>query len=94
MKVRWLSRSVKDLEDILEYISLDDPLVAAREIEKILNAVNRLEENPLTGRKGRVNNTRELVIPDSPYIAAYRVKDIAVDILRILHGARKWPKGF
>jgi len=42
------------------------------------------------GRPGRVPETRELVI--QPYIVAYRVKGGIVQILRVLHSAREWPK--
>lgn len=94
MRIRWLERAVNDLEDIHEYIALDDPFAAKRELEKILEAVSRLTENPCIGRKGRVKNTHELVIIKSPFIAAYRVKGDFIEILRVLHGARKWPKRF
>ncbi|MCP5048700.1 MAG: type II toxin-antitoxin system RelE/ParE family toxin [bacterium] len=94
MKVRWLLRAVHDLEDIHEYISLDDPLAAGKEIEKILENVSLLGKNPSIGRGGRVKGTRELVISNSPYIAAYRYKNNMVEILRVIHGARKWPKRF
>jgi plasmid stabilization system protein ParE len=30
MKVRWLERAVNDLEDIHEYIALDDPSAARK----------------------------------------------------------------
>lgn len=94
MKIRWLLRAVYDLEDLHEYIALDNPTAAAKELKKILNSVKGLKENPEIGRPGRVRGTRELVIPKSSYIAAYRVKDQVVEILRILHAARKWPKRF
>jgi toxin ParE1/3/4 len=44
------------------------------------------------GRLGRVVGTRELIINRTPYIAAYLVTKDAVIILRILHGAQRWPK--
>lgn len=43
------------------------------------------------GRKGRLEETRELVIVDTPYIVVYRVKDDKVEILRVLHSAQKFP---
>jgi toxin ParE1/3/4 len=46
------------------------------------------------GRPGRVKGTRELVIVGTPYIVAYRIKGDAVQVLRVLHGAQKWPQGF
>jgi addiction module RelE/StbE family toxin len=94
MKVRWLLKAVNDLEDLREYIAVDDPNAASRQLELILNAVARLSENTSMGRPGRVKGTRELVIPKTPYIAAYRIKGDIVEILRVLHGAGKWPKRF
>ena len=40
---------------------------------------------------GRVVGTRELPIARTPYLAAYRIIDNTVIILRILHGAQQWP---
>jgi toxin ParE1/3/4 len=51
-----------------------------------------LAQHPLMGREGRVVGTRELVIGGSPFIAVYRVKKTRVEILRLLHGARRWPR--
>lgn len=44
------------------------------------------------GREGRVEGTRELVIDRSPYIAVYSILGETVRILRVLHGAQKWPE--
>jgi hypothetical protein len=46
------------------------------------------------GRVGRVPETRELVITGTPSIAAYRVAEDTMVILRVLHGARRWPEQF
>jgi toxin ParE1/3/4 len=43
------------------------------------------------GRPGRVPGTRELVIPNTPFIVPYRVVGNTIQVLRILHGARPWP---
>ncbi len=53
-----------------------------------------LEAYPFIGRSGRVAGTRELVVTRTPYIIAYRVSSEGVDVLRVLHGARKWPTRF
>ena len=37
------------------------------------------------GRAGRVPGTRELVIPDTPYILPYRVRAGAVDEFSYIH---------
>lgn len=94
MKIRWLLKAVNDLEDLHEYIAIDNPTAASRQVELILETAARLSENTSMGRRGRVKGTRELVIPKTPYITVYRVKHDVLEILRVLHGARKWPKRF
>lgn len=43
------------------------------------------------GRKGRTKDTREWVVPGTPYIAVfYQVGDV-VTVARVLHGAQQWP---
>ena len=65
---------------------------AARVRTAIRTAVERLPTYPNLGRAGRVDGTRELVIPDTPYIAAYRVVgDYAFSLIR---GSRQWPRRF
>jgi toxin ParE1/3/4 len=54
--------------------------------------VAMLAEHPRMGRPGRLRNTRELVVNHTPYVVAYRIDESAVTILRVMHGARKWPR--
>ncbi|ETW95415.1 MAG: hypothetical protein ETSY1_30775 [Candidatus Entotheonella factor] len=51
-------------------------------------------EHPHLGRVGRVADTRELVITDTPYIVPYMVSEDRIILLRVLHGAQQWPEGF
>ena len=90
MKLRWLSSASADLDEVYEYIAGDDPNSAAGQLLLILESVERLQDNPSMGRPGRVPHTRELIV--SNYVVAYRVKDQAVQILRVLHQSRKWPE--
>ena len=54
-------------------------------------AVRRLGNNPQLGRIGRVPGTRELVVSDTPYLIAYRIRPDAVVIERLFHSAQRWP---
>lgn len=94
MRVRWLKRALKNLDDQAEYIARDNPQAAARIVERIATSVDRLATHPASGRPGRVPGTRELVITGTPYIVPYRVRDETVEILRVFHAARKWPEKF
>jgi toxin ParE1/3/4 len=94
MTVRWLAHALSDLIDIQAHIAEDDP-VAARAVRlKIDAVVQLLGEQPLLGRRGRASGTRELVIPGTPYVVAYKVIDGHPTILAVLHGARRWPDRF
>jgi plasmid stabilization system protein ParE len=59
--------------------------------ERIAAAARRLVEFPESGRPGRVAGTRELVVVGTPYVAAYTITESSIRILRVLHGAQKWP---
>jgi len=90
-RLEYAPRYFRRLEDIYERIAVDNPTAATRMIERIRAAVTRLAASPALGRPGRVAGTRELVIPHTPYIVPYRVKNGVVQIITILHGAQRWP---
>lgn len=94
MRIRWLRTALKNLADEAEYIGLDSPAAAASVVSAIAEAVDSLAKYPAIGRPGRVAGTRELVVSGTPYIVPYRVRAGSVEILRIFHGARKWPESF
>jgi addiction module RelE/StbE family toxin len=90
-RLEYASRYFRRLEDIKEHIAAENPAAANRMIERIRAVVTRLADSPGLGRPGRVVGTRELVIPRTPYIVAYRAKGDVVQIITILHGAQRWP---
>jgi toxin ParE1/3/4 len=93
VKIIWSPEAIDDLAALRAYISRDNPAAARRVALHLLEMVETtLAENPHIGRPGRVPGTREFVIDKTPYIVPYRVKDNALQILRIYHGARRWPE--
>lgn len=92
MKLVWAPFALADRNNIFDYIEASNPEAAADIDETIVEAARRLIEFPESGRPGRIPGTRELVIPRTPYIAAYVVTADRVRILRILHGAQLWPE--
>jgi toxin ParE1/3/4 len=94
VRVRWLRKALANLDEEAEYIAKDNPAAAGRLVLRILAEAELLRDNPAMGRAGRVPGTRELVVAGTPYIVPYRVRDELVEILRVLHGARKWPGKF
>ena len=92
MQIDWSAPALSDLQAISEYIEQDRNLETANRIARIVyETVQSLRTMPYRGRYGRVEGTRELVIPRLPYIAVYQVSEDHVLVLNILHGARKWP---
>jgi toxin ParE1/3/4 len=57
-----------------------------------VEAALRLEHFPLSGRLGRIEGTRELVVSGLPYVIPYRVVDDVVLISSVIHTSRKWPE--
>jgi toxin ParE1/3/4 len=94
MDVRWLRAALKNLDEIADYIALGNPRAASKVVAVIWESTQRLADFPGLGRPGRVDGTRELVVTGTPYVVPYRVKGQKVEILRVLHGARKWPSHF
>lgn len=88
----WRPAAEQDLNNIVEFIALDNPYAAVDQGDKIDQQIAELLNHPSLGRTGRVKGTRELVIVGTQYIAAYRVKQKEIQVLRILHAARAWPK--
>lgn len=91
MKVRWLDEAVLDLKAVRAYLARDHPTTATDIARRIREAVQILTDHPAAGRVGRVPHTREVVVSGTPYILPYRSKANAVEILRVLHAAQKWP---
>ncbi len=89
MKIRYKARARDDLEGIHRYISQFDRAAASAVVRRIERAVNRLSIVPMSGRAGIVKGTRLLVVPDVPYIVVHRVGADTVDIIAILHTARR-----
>ena len=91
MNIEWLPSAARSLGTQLSYIAERNPQAAVDMGDAIEAAVSRLSDFPESARPGRVRGTRELVVPASPFIVVYRIEATGVVILRVLHGAQKWP---
>jgi toxin ParE1/3/4 len=94
VRILWSPIAVSDLESIRTYLAKDNPTAARKVAMKIKESVNRLVSFPLSGRDGRVPDTRELVIPGTSYIVAYTIQREEVQIAAVLHGKQTWPGSF
>jgi toxin ParE1/3/4 len=95
MNIVWSSEAIRDLISLRTHIAEESPAGARRVVIRILQTVETpLPHNPQAGRPGRVPGTRELVIPRTPYIVPYRLQNQTIQILRVYHGAQRWPESF
>jgi len=96
VQLKWTNLANADLENIETHISEDNsPSIAIDVVLKIIDKVQLiLPQHPGAGRQGRVKNTRELVMDGLPFIVIYReqLSENRIEILRVLHDARQWPK--
>ncbi|HEY9137876.1 MAG TPA: type II toxin-antitoxin system RelE/ParE family toxin [Terriglobus sp.] len=92
MRLEWTALALEDRNAIFDYIMSDSPQAAVQIDLRIEEHVDQLLHFPESGRLGRVEGTRELVILHTPYIVAYQVMSEVVLILRVLHGAQRWPE--
>lgn len=94
MQIRWQDRAIDDLQHLQEYISQENPKAAKQVANRIIQTVDLLRMQPNIGRPGRVPNTRELIVSGTPILLPYRMRNGMIEILRVLHGAMKWPDNF
>lgn len=94
MKVRWTMSAVNQLENIFKTISEGNPAAAGRIVLRIRDTIRQVARMPHGGRIGRVEGTREIVVPGTSYLVAYRIVENAVHVLAIFHGAQLWPETF
>jgi toxin ParE1/3/4 len=91
----WTEQASRQLDQAHDHIALSSSdEVAARITMHIVASVQGLAAFPMSGRPGRVPGTRELVISNSPFIAAYAIDKTRIVILALYHGAQQWPEGF
>jgi len=91
MKVIWSRRAIRHLVHLREYIEMDSEQNAALVAKRILEAVDLLQAHPEMGRPGRALGTRELVVPNTPYIIPYRIRRERLELIAVFHGRQKWP---
>jgi toxin ParE1/3/4 len=86
--------AVNQLESLFDFISEDNAAAAERVVRRIHDSILLTSRMPRAGRIGRVAGTREVAVPGTSYLVAYRVAGKAIHVLAILHGAQEWPESF
>lgn len=91
-EIAWAESASDDLAEIASYIGKDSEFYAAAVVRELIEAARSLD---LFAQRGRVvpeyrdPSIRELLVRD--YRLVYEVSEVAVNVLRIVHGAKPLP---
>jgi toxin ParE1/3/4 len=87
--VRWTEQAQADLEAIHAYIGRDSPHYAGLTVERLVGAVERLQEFPESGRIVPEYQNRALrEVLEGSYRIVYLRLPTEVQVLTVTHGAR------
>lgn len=91
MTIRWTRRAIVHLGKLRDFIARDKPSAAEDVVQRILRSVELLATQPEMGRAGRLLGTRELVVPGTPFVIPYCVRNGELILLAVFHGRQRWP---
>ena len=92
IKLRWTTQAVEDLEAIRNFIANDSAAYADLAVARLLEAVERLEHFPRSGRiVPELSDPQLREIIESPYRIVYRVHNETVEILTVFRASRLMP---
>ncbi len=94
MNVHWTEAALADLRAVKVYIARHSPQYAHGMVERIFARSGQLEANPRLGPvvpKYDDEALRELF--EDPYRIVYRVGEGQIDIVAVVHAARRLPRG-
>ncbi|QEY18176.1 type II toxin-antitoxin system RelE/ParE family toxin [Cellvibrio sp. KY-GH-1] len=89
MKIEWTEPAELDLGDIYTYIARDVPFYAEQFVDRIVETVDLLREQPLMGREvpeAERTDVREMIFQN--YRIMYLAKTDYLYILAVIHGSR------
>lgn len=93
VRLKWTEPALSDLDAIADYIALDKPDAARKYVQRVFDAVERLQNFPISGTKiPELPDLpyRQLVV--SPCRILYRVMDKEVVILSVMRSERQLNK--
>jgi toxin ParE1/3/4 len=94
MNVCWTEAALGDLRAIEAYIGRRSPQYAQGMVERIFARSERLSFQPRLGPivpEYEEETLRELF--ENPYRIVYRIADQQIDVVAVVHAARKFPSG-
>ena len=91
MTIKWHPLARKDLIQLVTYIAAENPRAAYRMHDEIRRQIGILAKHP---EAGRLAASQALGVGDCGDAIHRRLSrhPVTVTILRVLHGARRWPR--
>jgi toxin ParE1/3/4 len=89
MRIKWTNPSIESLRNLHRYIAQDSEIYASSFVQRIVLAVEKLENFPRLGRvvpEADEETIRELLYQN--YRIIYRIKTERIEILTVIHGRR------
>ena len=89
VKIVWSEEALKDIEEIISFISKDSELYAVNFASKIISAVETLRVFPEIGRivpEYADPKIREIIYRN--YRIVYQIEERAADIITVSHGSK------
>jgi toxin ParE1/3/4 len=94
MTVNWTEAALSDLKAIEAYIARHSERYGRSMVERIFGRTGHLSDFPLLGAEVpeyQDETLRELL--ESPYRIVYRVYEDRIDVVAVVHGARRMLRG-
>ena len=94
MTVNWTEAALADLQAIETYIGRHSLQYGRSMVERILDRSGQLADFPRLGAEVPEyadEALRELL--ENPYRIVYRVYEDRIDVVAVVHGARRMPRG-
>ena len=90
-EVIWTEPALSDLNEIAEYIAIDNFEAASRLVQEVFSVVERLESHPKSGRRPpeleKRSVYREVIV--GPCRVFYRIESDKIYILYVMRGERE-----
>lgn len=91
LELRLSPRFLAEMKHQIAWIAARDIRAATAAETRVRVALRRLRRFPELGRAGRVAETRELSVPRTRFIIAYRAREDVIEVAAMLHAAQDWP---
>ena len=92
--ITWTARAPADLRAIDDYIAADNPVAAARWVDRLIAKAEAAARVPLAGRvvpEKAQADVREVFL--GTYRIVYRIRDGGIVVLTVFEGHRSFPRG-